>query len=243
MKIEVMGVEIEDTTIERAVEKLEAWLRLEDRTRSVYFVNAHTLNCATDDPAYRALLNRSDVVFGDGTGVRWAARLHGVELQDNVNGTDLTPALLLRTSGYRYFLLGGDPGSSADAAEYCRQTFPGWELVGAQHGYFGAGETAGVIEDIRRARPHLLLVAMGNPLQERWIDAHRDRLGVPVAMGIGGLIDYWGGRNVRAPGWMRHFGIEWMHILARQPYKAGRYLLGNPKFLYRAVAHRVGNGL
>jgi N-acetylglucosaminyldiphosphoundecaprenol N-acetyl-beta-D-mannosaminyltransferase len=92
-----------------------------------------------------------------------------------------------------------------------------------------------VIGRINRARADLLLVGMGNPRQERWIAANRGRLGVGLAMGVGGLFHYWSGDLERAPMWIRRRGLEWMYILKQHPHKCRRYLLGNPKFLARML--------
>ena len=105
----VLGVRITDVHMTRALEIVRGMMgRSDGRTRSVYFVNAHALNVAASNAAYREVLNSADCVFGDGTGVRWAARLQGIRLCDNVNGTDLVPSLLGEDAGpgRRYFLLG-----------------------------------------------------------------------------------------------------------------------------------------
>jgi N-acetylglucosaminyldiphosphoundecaprenol N-acetyl-beta-D-mannosaminyltransferase len=159
-------------------------------------------------------------------------------MQDNVNGTDLTPELFRATAGrgYRYFLLGADRESIPRAAEHARKTFTGWAQAGFHHGYVNdAGRESEVISQINRARPHLLLVAMGNPLQERWIHDHRHQLEVPLGMAVGGLFSYWAGNIRRSPSWLRRCGLEWLGILLQQPHKARRYLIGNPKFLLQAA--------
>lgn len=238
----VLGVNIVDLSMREAVNLLDHMLAAPvQQPQTVFFVNAHTLNLAYDDPDYRDLLNSATCVFGDGTGVRWAARLNGVRLKANLNGTDLIPELLktTETRGYRYFLLGATPLSVARAAQQCQLRFPGWELCGYQHGYFGEHETRSVIERINFARPNLLLVGMGNPLQERWIARHRDQLEVRVCAGIGGLFNYWSGELDRAPGWLRRLGHEWAHILWRQKHKWHRYLIGNPKYLLRIARCRL----
>ena len=74
---------------------------------------------------------------------------------------------------------------------------------------------------------------MGNTKQEQWIDKYRDQLKVPVAMGVGGLFDHWAGNLNRAPLWVRKLGYEWLQLLLQQPHKWRRYLVGNPKFLFR----------
>lgn len=241
--LDVLGVPIEDCRMEDALVRVEGWLcDPGGRTRTVYFVNANTLNLACDDPGYRDVLRAADVVYGDGSGVRLAVRaLHGVTLADNVNGTDFVPRLFESRAGrgYRAFLLGGTEEMNARAADHVRRHFPGFELVGRHHGYLDDATSAQAVAAINAAAPHLLLVGMGNPLQERWIHTWRERLSVPVCLAIGGLFAYWSGDLDRAPVWVRRLGFEWVHLLARQPRKAGRYLLGNPLFLARVAAARI----
>ncbi len=242
-RFRVLGVEIDNVTRRQAIDLIEeAICRRDDSPASVFFVNAHTLNLAAADPSYRDVLNASDFVFADGTGVRWAARYQGVCVRENLLGTDFTPQFLLETSGrgYTYFMLGADGSTIARAADYARHCFPGWQLRGFHHGYLRDEKTAtDTIDQINAARPDVLLVGMGNPLQEQWIEAHRARLSVPVCMGIGGLFDYWAGNVSRAPQWLRRAGHEWLWRLYQQPVlKARRYLLGNPLFLARVFRER-----
>jgi N-acetylglucosaminyldiphosphoundecaprenol N-acetyl-beta-D-mannosaminyltransferase len=236
----VFGVDVLDLSMHDALELCLDVMRAPlTRAHALYFVNAHTLNLAWEDRAYRDVLRSADWVFGDGTGVRWAVRLlHGARLRDNVNGTDLVPALLGRDTGLRYFLLGASADAIERSAAHARAAFPGWQLVGHHHGYVDVDDCAPVVEKINASRPHLLLVGMGNPKQERWIRAQRAHLSVPLCMGVGGLFDYWAGDLERAPAWMRGLGIEWLHLLLAQPRKFRRYVLGNPLFLLRLARSR-----
>ncbi|MFI5282402.1 MAG: WecB/TagA/CpsF family glycosyltransferase [Candidatus Dormibacterales bacterium] len=63
---------------------------------------------------------------------------------------------------------------------------------------------------------------MGAPSQELWIDRLSDRLGVGVAVGVGGAFDYLTGRVRRAPAWMRRSGLEWLYRLGHQPWRIRR---------------------
>jgi len=235
----VLGVSITDVSRGRAVELLEGMIRRRDgRTRSVFFVNSHTLNLAAADEQFRWVLGSADHVFGDGTGVRWAARLQGIRLRDNLVGTDLVPALLSSAAGhrYRYFLLGAGKRSMLPAAQYAAARFTGWVQAGYHHGFLHTPKLCDeVIRQINDSRADLLLVGMGNPLQEQWINAHRQELNVPLAVGVGGLFDYWAGNIHRTPAWLRRCGAEWLGILWQQPHKAARYLLGNPLFVARVL--------
>jgi len=241
--LSLLGVPVRDATLDEALAWLgDAFATPDGPARAVYFVNAHTLNLACDDPDYRRVLCAADQVFGDGTGVRWAARiLHGARLRDNVNGTDLVPALFSRFAGrgLRCFLLGASPDAIERAAAHARRTFTGWDFAGHHHGYLDREASLRVVAAINAVRPHLLLVGMGNPRQERWIHEHRGSLDARVCMGTGGLFDYWAGDLVRAPRWVRALGSEWVHLLLRQPHKFERYIVGNPRFLLRILRARA----
>jgi N-acetylglucosaminyldiphosphoundecaprenol N-acetyl-beta-D-mannosaminyltransferase len=237
----ILGVRILNVTKSRAVELLENIICNRDgNPRSVFLVNAHTLNLAARDPQYRAILNSGDFVFGDGTGVRWGAKLQGVGVLDNLVGTDFIPALLQSTAGrgYSYFMFGGDEQTIAAAAQYAQNAFPGWTLCGSHHGYIKTPKTtSAAIEKINASKPDLLLVGMGNPLQESWIYQYQAQLCAPICIGIGGLFDYWAGNVSRAPKWLRRIGHEWIWRLFQQPHdKTYRYLIGNPLFLARILS-------
>lgn len=233
--VDIIGIGFVDMGFDEALAELHR--ALDERAgKTVHFANAATLNLAAADPDYRSALNTADYVYGDGTGVRWAAAVRGVRLQSNLNGTDLVPALISRRPGTRVFLLGGTDELLEAAAQRFPEHFPGAELAGWHHGYFDHSDSAEVIDRVHAAEPDLLLVGFGNPLQERWIAAHRSLLKVPLTAGVGGLFSYWAGTLERAPELYRRLGMEWVHILRRQPHKARRYLLGNPLFLVRMMA-------
>ncbi|MGG6296764.1 WecB/TagA/CpsF family glycosyltransferase [Leptolyngbya sp. AN02str] len=237
--VSIFGVEVENVDKPEAIALMEDLIRGPYRyTHRVSFVNAHTLNYAVEQPDFKQILNDSTYVFGDGTGVRWSAKVRGVTMKDNLVGTDLIPEFFDATAnkGYRYFLLGADAATIRKAARYAATQFPGWDLVGFHHGYLTNEQlTEAAIAKINQAQPHVLLVGMGNPIQERWIHRHRNDLYVPLAMGVGGLFDHWGGNLKRAPLWVRKLGFEWLQLLSQQPHKWKRYIPGNAKFLARMI--------
>ncbi len=232
--VRIVGVDVVDQTMDEAIAELQSIIRDRAGCRSLFFVNANTLNIAVDDDAYARMLNEADLVFGDGTGVRWAARLRGVRLQANLNGSDVVPALLVAVPGLRVFVLGGIDDVNARAAAGLTRHYV-VEVVGRHRGWLDVTEDRPVIELINAAAPDLLLVGFGNPDQEEWIARYRAELRVPLIAGTGGLFGFWAGTRVRASAFTRQIGMEWVETMIREPRKAPRYLLGNPKFLYRMV--------
>lgn len=237
-RVPLLGVPVINATRAEAVAAMLDWVDdPERRARRVCLVNAHTLNLAWENAAYRAVLSSADAVFGDGSGVRLAARLRGARMRDNLVGTDLVPDLFTaaRDRNLACYLLGGTGETAARAAAWLRSAFPTLRVVGYRDGYVWSEDSAAVVERINGSGADVLLVAMGNPLQEQWLAMHRDALRVPVCIGVGGLFDHWSGTLRRAAPWVRGLGIEWLQILVQQPHKWRRYLLGNPRFVARAL--------
>ena len=246
-RVEILGVSVANLSQSDAISALWSLIEQYDGVcRAVYIVNAHTLNLGAEDPIYQMLLNESALTLGDGTGVRWAARTRGVIMKANLVGTDLLPLLFQECRGESpsYFLLGADRDTIGRAANFARLRFPIWEQAGFHHGYLDdPEENEKAISAVNRSNASVLLVGMGNPRQERWIHQHRARLNIPVAIGVGGLFDHWGGNITRAPAWVRSVGFEWSQLLLQQPKKWKRYLIGNPLFLYRMLSARSGEGV
>jgi exopolysaccharide biosynthesis WecB/TagA/CpsF family protein len=141
------------------------------------------------------------------------------------------PLLLSRLpAGTRVFLLGGDARVSATAASRFAQLFPHASLVGVHQGYFTAADDDRVVAAIAGSRADILLVGMGSPLQEQWLARNRLRLRARLAICVGGLFHYWAGDIGRAPHALRSVGLEWLWILAQQPFKWRVYLLDAASF-------------
>jgi N-acetylglucosaminyldiphosphoundecaprenol N-acetyl-beta-D-mannosaminyltransferase len=138
-------------------------------------------------------------------------------------------AALSAERGYRLFLLGGARGVAAEAARRLRARYPGVVIAGICVGSPHPRDADAVLATIRQARPDALVVAFGVPVQELWLAAHAEQLGVTVAVGVGGALDYFAGTVQRAPRWMRQAGLEWLFRLIRQPWR-WRRMLALPRF-------------
>lgn len=237
--LDVLGLALANVTLDAAASDLVAAAKSRQQTR-VVFVNAHVVNEAWRDPAYRSTVATADCRYADGSGLAIAARLAGRRLADNVNGTDLLPLLAAEAvrHGATLFLLGGAPGAAAGSAStLAAQGFP-HAIAGTHHGFFekGSADEDQVIARINASGASILLVGMGVPLQDQWIERNAHRIRVPVLVGVGGLFDFFSGRVSRAPAMLRTLGLEWTWRLAQEPKRMWRrYIIGNATFLARAA--------
>jgi N-acetylglucosaminyldiphosphoundecaprenol N-acetyl-beta-D-mannosaminyltransferase len=218
----------------------EATRRARSGVRStIFYANVHVLNTAYRDPQLRALLNGADIVYCDGAGVVLGARLLGHRLPGRMTGADWIEPLCktCAAEGVTLCFLGGRPGVAARAAQLLQARHPGLRIAGAHHGYLGdSAVCAATIAAVNAARPHILLVGMGTPTQEKWIAAHRQQLEAPVVWAVGALFDFVAGIQPRGPRWMLDHGLEWLCRLWSDPRRLWRrYVTGNPLFILRVL--------
>lgn len=233
--LNIFGIPIVNTTMDEAVEWVIARARGNGK-HLMAFVNPDCLNIAWGNADYRSLLRRADRVIPDGIGIHLGSRMLGQALRANVNGTDLFPRLceVAAREGVPMYLLGAKPGVARAAADAMIGRYPDLTIAGARDGYFRPEEEAAVVAAINGSGARILLVALGVPRQELWLERWREELAPPVGMGVGGLFDFYSGRLPRAPVWMREIGLEWAFRLLQEPGRLWRrYLIGNPLFLLR----------
>jgi N-acetylglucosaminyldiphosphoundecaprenol N-acetyl-beta-D-mannosaminyltransferase len=230
-------------TLREAVETVSAAIA-DGRPVQHMAMNAAKLVRLQRDDVLRQAVNACDLVTADGQSVVWAAQLLGVAVPERVTGIDLMDALLSLSSRrhYRVFLLGAREEVVADAARLIHERFPGIEDVSYHHGYFAPEQEEQVLDQIERADPHMLFLALETPVKEYLLGRLRSRVEIPFAMGVGGALDVLTGNKKRAPHWMQRSGLEWLFRLAQDPRRlARRYLVGNTAFgwlLFREVVRK-----
>lgn len=215
----------------------------ESRQSVIHYLNIHVANTAFRLPRLKTLLQRSDMVYCDGSGIQLGAWLSGQSIPARFPAADWFIDFLkyLALEDCKVFLLGGMPGVPGRAMETFAAQVPHHSVIGTHHGYILKDPMLErqVIEQINRLRPDLLIVGFGTPLQEFWIEEHRHELKVKTIYGLGAVLDYFSGQVPRCPRWMGNAGLEWLFRLWIEPARLmGRYVVGNPWFLAR-----VGFGL
>jgi exopolysaccharide biosynthesis WecB/TagA/CpsF family protein len=233
----ILGVEIARLHRSEAIALLLARLNARQRT-AVTFANTNLLNLCRRDAGLRVALDDM-LVLNDGIGVDIASWiLYGAKFPENLNGTDFNPALLSALpAGTRVFLYGARPDVVARAGRLLAATYP-IEICGAVDGY--ADDAGAVADAAARVRADVILVALGNPLQERWIADHARRTGATLTLGVGAYFDFVTGRVARAPAWVRRMRCEWIYRLLLEPKRLWRrYTLDLVSYLAAVGALRL----
>jgi exopolysaccharide biosynthesis WecB/TagA/CpsF family protein len=224
----LFGVPIDDLTMDEtvaAVGDLVAHGRRHGRTHQIVTANVDFLVNALADDDVHHVLQRADICLADGAPIVWAARSTHM-LRERIAGADLVPALAARSAaaGWRIHLFGSAPGTAERAAELLIERFPGALITGDSGPFINdvSQIDEALLATLVAADPDILCVALGNPKQEKFIRAYRQRLGAPVMIGIGGTLDFIVGGRRRAPRWVQRIGLEWVVRAAQEPRRLGR---------------------
>jgi N-acetylglucosaminyldiphosphoundecaprenol N-acetyl-beta-D-mannosaminyltransferase len=238
--IEVLGVRVDDVTYEDLMLQVDAYVSSR-QPHQIVTLNAEMLVAAHEDPALGQILNAADLNVADSVGVMLAARMLGLRLRERVTGSDGIYRLATHCAqrGYRPFFLGAAPSVADVVAERLVTANPDLEVAGAYAGSPHPKDEDDIAERVRATAPDLLFVAYGVPVEEKWIARNRERLGVPVMVGVGGSFDFVAGLTKRAPAWMQRVGLEWLHRLVHEPWRWRRQL-ALPRFAVLVLKQRIG---
>lgn len=218
-------------TLAAAVDEIEA---LVDAGKGGYVVtpNVDHVVRAEHSESLRDAVAAASLSLADGMPLIWMSHLLGTPLPEKVSGSDLVGPLLERASQRQWsvYILGAAPGVGQRAAERLSSRLVGLTIAGVDAPPIGFDKDSKmddqVVEKVRVAAPHLILVALGCPKQEVWMHRHLHRYAPAVALGIGATVDFIAGEQRRAPRWMSRVGLEWFYRLAREPRRmASRYLV------------------
>lgn len=225
----ILGVPVDDLTMDEALERLEVFIhqgRATGRTHQIATVNADFVVNSLHDPELRLILQEADMTTADGMPLVVGARLLGMPIAKRVTGADLVPALAERAAekSFSLFLLGAREEVATRAAAILQQQHPALKIAGILSPPNVPIEEMdrSILDQICQAKPDILLVAFGNPKQEKWIRMYADTLQIPVCIGVGGTFDMIAGATRRAPRWVQQAGFEWLYRLTHEPKRLWR---------------------
>ncbi|MDD2619725.1 MAG: WecB/TagA/CpsF family glycosyltransferase [Syntrophomonadaceae bacterium] len=234
-KANILGCMIDLVTMEEALEVIEEIIN-KRKPSHIITLNAEIVYSALNDQILREIINTAQLVTADGIGIVWGARRLGYKIKDRVTGIDMVHQLcrIASVKGWKIFFFGAAPGVADLAAQKLSMQYHGLKVCGCRDGYFNDQEIEKIIEDIEEQSPDILLVALGAPKQEIFINKYKNLLGVPACLGVGGSFDVLSGKKLRAPQFFIKFNLEWLYRLLSEPSRFRRQL-SLPKFALKIL--------
>lgn len=237
--ISLLGVRVHSVDMATTLDTIRGYVASE-RPHYIVTADASAIVIAHDDPEFREIANRADLVTPDGAGILLGAKLLGTPLDSRVSGVDIARNVcrMAAEEGFSAFLFGSAPGVADQAAENLKRDIPGLVIAGTHNGFYGPSDEPAIVAQIRESGAKALLVALGIPRQEKFISKHLEDLGVCVAIGVGGSLDVFSGTVKRAPVWMQRHGLEWAYRLAQNPKKISK-VATLPRFVMMVLRERL----
>ena len=241
----VLGVRVDAVQIPDTIGILEGWIGERGRPRYVAVTGMHGVSEAQTDSLFREALHGADLVVADGMPLVWLGRMRGrKQMRRRVYGPELMETFCRETgSKYRHFFYGGAPGV-ADMLAKAEQERYGIQIAGTYCPPFRQltpEEEHEIESTINEASADVLWVGLSTPKQEAWMHKFRDRVNVPVMLGVGAAYDLNTGRLKQAPGWMRENGLEWLFRLVAEPRRLWRrYIINGSGFVWNVFLEMLG---
>lgn len=219
-KVRILGIDVDNINVDEAGEITKQLVESSNKSCKVIVApNTEFIMMAQKDEEFYNILRGADLATPDSVGVMIGGKLQKKPLKQRIPGQMYFRKVLEvgEKEGWTFYLLGGKDDVPALATENLKKIYPNIKIVGYHEGFFEKDSEEDVIAEINRLKPNVLFVAMGAPIQEKWIENHKHELKVDVAAGQGGTFDYEAGKIKRAPVIFQKLGIEWFWRLMLQP--------------------------
>jgi N-acetylglucosaminyldiphosphoundecaprenol N-acetyl-beta-D-mannosaminyltransferase len=240
-KVSVLGVFVDVLDWDLALRKIKVWGSQRD-SRYVCICNVHSIVTTSSDIEFYDAVHNADMATSDGAPIAWFMRKLGYTQQQRINGPDLMWRYCLEANRQEdwpsIYLYGAREETLRLLQQKLADQFPKLKIAGAYSPPFrvlNSHEERFVINDINDSGAGVIWVSLGCPKQEKWMAAQQGKV-KGVMIGVGAAFDYHAGTVVRAPLWMQHSGLEWLHRLCSEPRRLWRrYLVTNTIFILKVI--------
>jgi len=235
--VRILGVDIDNITIEEAGEITKKLIKESNKScKIVVAPNTEFIMMAQKDEEFYNILQSAELATPDSVGVMLGGKFQKNPFKQRIPGQEYFRKVLEvgEKENWTFYLLGGRGEVPKIATENLKKIYPNVNIVGYHEGFFEEDSEKEVIQEINELKPNVLFVAMGAPIQEKWIAKHKNELKVDIAAGQGGTFDYEAGRIKRAPKVIQKLGIEWLWRLILEPSRIFRMVV-LPIYLFKII--------
>lgn len=243
-RMRFMNTEIDNLTMSETLEAIDFLIQKRSNAYVVTPNVDHIVQLERGGELCEVYKN-ADLILTDGKPLLWIAKWYGTPIKEKISGSDLFPLLcqMAAIKDYTMYFLGAAEGVAAKAAKNLMKKYPRLNVEGTYSPPYGfekdIAEMAKIENMIKEANPHILIVGLGCPKQELFILHNREKLGVPISLGLGASFDFESGNIKRAPKWMADHGLEWLFRITQDPKRmAKRYLVDDRKILGLAIKYK-----
>ena len=226
--VKILGINVDNINIEEAGEITKKLVESSNKSCKIIVApNTEFIMMAQKDKEFYNILKEADLATPDSVGVMIGGKLQKKSFKQRIPGQMYFRKILEigEKEGWTFYLLGGKDDVPELATQNLRKIYPNIKIIGYHEGFFEKDSEEVVIQEINELKPNVLFVAMGAPIQEKWIAKHKHELNVDVAAGQGGTFDYEAGKIKRAPIFFQKLGIEWLWRLILQPSRFFRMIV------------------
>lgn len=201
-------------------------------------INPEMIEVGEKDERLGKILKNADLIIPDGVGIKLALRFRGIK-QEQIAGIDFARSLIniCADNDYSVAFVGAQEEVVNRAVENIKKETPNLNVVYKHNGYYDDEDV--IIDAILAAEPKVVLVAMGVPRQEFFIDKLKSKKNDIILIGVGGSFDVWSGFTKRAPVVWQKLGLEWLYRTIKQPERFKRIFPTLPLFLFRVIIETI----
>lgn len=232
-KVKLLNVDIDNLTQENLLAQL---------TKGVVVTpNVDQIVKMQFDRDYYQIVKNAEWVICDSRILLLCSKLTKTPLKEAIPGSSFFPSFYeyhKNDEDCKIFLLGAMDGVALKAQERINQVVGREMVVGAYSPSYGfekkVEENEQIFQMINESGATVVLVGVGCPKQEKWIDAHKDKMsGVRIWMALGATIDFEAGNVKRAPAIWQKLYMEWFYRFLQEPRRMfKRYFIDDPKFFW-----------
>lgn len=237
-RVEIMDIPFINTNKQNFLEQFVYTDINNENKKFIVTANPEIVMMAKENQSYKDAVLKADYIVPDGAGIVIASKMLKQPIEERIPGFDLMVDLIAHAEEERLscYFLGAGEKVIEEFIRKIKVKHPKLNIAGYHHGYFDLDDQS-IVNDIKRAEPDLVFVALGLPRQEQWIAKNHQKFKKGIFMGVGGSFDVIAGKVKRAPDVWIKFNLEWLYRLLKQPFR-WRRILKVFEFMFRILLRR-----
>ena len=172
-EVKILDIPIANITKKELLETIDEHFQAQDGNLFFVTANPEIIMMTKNSTSYKEAVTSADYILADGIGVLIASKILGKPLSEKLPGYELMHDFLAYANqhGKTAYFFGAKPGVAEQAAKNAKTQYRGLKVAGYMDGYTNKGSACAT--EIAETDPDFVFVAMGAPLQERWIVKYR----------------------------------------------------------------------